>query len=137
MDRKGVSSFLMIFQKRQVNLALERKKKSNQQLFFLRRERGYCRICWTVTASGDFETSGATTAGTGEIILSSKNKNITLNFNFKLNSFLFLGAALFPTAATFGCCNIGTKLSKITKGYDCAIIPCEQKRVINPVNANQ
>ena len=55
---------MMIFKKRQGNLDLE-KKKSNE-LFFLRRERGYCRICWTVTASGDFETSGATTAGTGE-----------------------------------------------------------------------
>ena len=48
-----------------MNLALE-KKKIELAILFLRRERGYCRICWTVTASGDFETSGATTAGTGE-----------------------------------------------------------------------
>ena len=26
-----------------------------------RRERGFCRICWTATANGDFEVSAAIT----------------------------------------------------------------------------
>ena len=40
--------------------------------------------------------------------------------------YFILGKGLFPTAATFGCCNIGTKLSKVTNGYDCLIIPGEK-----------
>ena len=31
----------------------------------LRRERGYCRICWAETADGDFETSTANTGTAG------------------------------------------------------------------------
>lgn len=74
---------------------------SQDQNICVRRERSYCRICWSRTAIGDFEVSGATTGPSG--------------------------AGLFPTAATFGCCNIGTKLSKVTNGYDCLIIPAPSK----------
>ena len=50
---------------------------------------------------------------------------ILLSIEFQFQYFM-LGKGLFPTAATFGCCNIGTKLSKVTNGYDCLIIPGEK-----------
>ena len=48
---------------------------------------------------------------------------LSIEFHFQ---YFMLGKGLFPTAATFGCCNIGTKLSKVTNGYDCLIIPGEK-----------
>ena len=38
---------------------------SQDQNICVRRERSYCRICWSRTAIGDFEVSGATTGPSG------------------------------------------------------------------------
>ena len=37
-----------------------------------RRERGYCQICWSTTAEGDFELSGGKTAAAGLFLKCTK-----------------------------------------------------------------
>ena len=38
---------------------------SQNQKICIRRERGFCQICWATTAEGDFETSGGNTGAAG------------------------------------------------------------------------
>ena len=73
--------------------------KINEKLIniFFRRERNICQICWAKTAQGDFETSGSKTAANGKAFLKAN------------------------------CCNYGTKYTKETTAYDCAIIPGASK----------
>ena len=45
--------------------------KRNLQFYSIilhhRRERGYCQICWSATADGDFELTGGKTGATGHL----------------------------------------------------------------------
>ena len=35
-------------------------------ILYRRRERGYCQICWSTTAEGDFELTGGNTGSAGQ-----------------------------------------------------------------------
>lgn len=68
---------------------------SQDQNICVRRERGYCQICWSTTAEGDFELSSAMTGATGTAQI----------------------------AAGMKCCTYGTLCDKTATGFDCALIP--------------
>ena len=62
-------------------------------IYLIRRERSMCRICWAMTAEGDFEVS---TSKTGPASTSLHKQY---------------------------CCSYGTKFTKTATGGDCALIP--------------
>ena len=59
----------------------------------VRRERDFCRICYTTVMNGDFELSTTRVIAAGTVKFTSK------------------------------CCGYGTKLTDTAVGYDCAMIP--------------
>merc|ERR1711971_183224 len=70
---------------------------SQDQNICVRRERGYCQICWSTTAEGDFEVSSGKTAAAGTAFIKGY------------------------------CCSYNTDCGKTATGFDCAIIPSPSK----------
>jgi len=69
---------------------------NQRQSICIRRERSFCRTCYSITTAGDFAISGKTVGGAG----------VTRNGYIKGSQ----------------CCNYGSK-GTATAGYDCVIIP--------------